>query len=276
MEAVRIGWSEISESSGRTVLECNLFEGCDGDPEIVSVKSCENTIRNNTFLASQGALVLRHGNGSRVEGNIFLGEGREGTGGIRIYGSDHVVVNNHLEGLSGVGYDATIQIDGGDVDQSGALSSHFRVYRALVAFNTLVDNTTGVEFGGHYELAPVDVVVANNVVVGSMGPLLHPVMTPENLVLEGNIVYALGDATPGMTADESELWLVDPMLAVDEGLSRPQAGGPAIDAARGDYPLVTADLDGDVREDPKDVGADEVGGIVRRPLTAADVGPDAP
>ena len=39
MEAIRIGWSEISLTDGFTVIEYNLFEECDGDPEIVSVKS---------------------------------------------------------------------------------------------------------------------------------------------------------------------------------------------------------------------------------------------
>ena len=39
MEAVRIGWSGISQSSGFTVVEHNVFENVDGDPEIVSVKA---------------------------------------------------------------------------------------------------------------------------------------------------------------------------------------------------------------------------------------------
>ncbi|MEO0875758.1 MAG: chondroitinase-B domain-containing protein, partial [Bacteroidota bacterium] len=51
----------MSLSSGYTIVEHNLFEDCDGDPEIVSVKSCDNIIRHNTFLASYGTLSLRHG-----------------------------------------------------------------------------------------------------------------------------------------------------------------------------------------------------------------------
>lgn len=58
MEAVRMGWSAMSNSSGNTILENNLFENCDGDPEIVSVKSCDNIVRNNTFIGSYGSLSL--------------------------------------------------------------------------------------------------------------------------------------------------------------------------------------------------------------------------
>ncbi len=81
-EAIRVGWSELSLTDGYTVIEYNLFERCDGDPEIVSIKSSKDTVRYNTFRASQGSLTLRHGNGSVVYGNFFLGEGREGTGGV--------------------------------------------------------------------------------------------------------------------------------------------------------------------------------------------------
>ncbi|MCP3800811.1 hypothetical protein NLX83_16220 [Allokutzneria sp. A3M-2-11 16] len=43
----------------------------------------------------------------------------------------------------------------------------------------------------------------------------------------------------------------------------------------GSYPAVELDLDGQRRDDRKDVGADERGGH-RVPLTTADVGPGAP
>jgi hypothetical protein len=45
--------------------------------------------------------------------------------------------------------------------------------------------------------------------------------------------------------------------------------------ALGSFPFVTTDIDGNPRSKP-DVGAFEVGGAHRGPLTAADVGPDAP
>jgi poly(beta-D-mannuronate) lyase len=51
-------------SNSRTVVEHNLFQECNGEIEIVSSKSCENTYRYNTFLNCEGAVTLRHGDTS--------------------------------------------------------------------------------------------------------------------------------------------------------------------------------------------------------------------
>jgi len=42
-------------------------------------------------------LVLRHGSNATVDGNYFLGEDVEGTGGIRISDSDHTITNNYIQ-----------------------------------------------------------------------------------------------------------------------------------------------------------------------------------
>jgi hypothetical protein len=278
MEAIRIGWSQISESSGYTVLEHNLFENADGDPEIVSVKSSDNIVRYNTFRTSQGVLSARHGDRNRFEGNFFLGEGKPGTGGIRLYGSDHVVVNNYFEGLTGTGYDAALQIDGGDVDTSGALSSHWRVYRATVAFNTFVNNTSTIEIGTNYPLPPVDTVVAYNVMTGTQGPLISENRDPVDMTYLGNIAHPTGSATVGITAGPDEVRVVDPQLIATSGLWRLAGDSPAIGEAGEGLGVVTEDMDGHARTAPMDVGADEysVEPPLRGPLTAVEVGIDAP
>jgi Dockerin type I domain len=61
-----------------------------------------------------------------------------------------------------------------------------------------------------------------------------------------------------------------------DGLWRPGPASPAINGGAGDYSgVTTTDVDGQARIGIYDVGADEVSAatIVRRPLTAADVGP---
>lgn len=88
-------------SSGYTKIEQNLFENCDGDPERVFVKTCDNIIRYNTFLSSKGTVCLRNGNRTVVNGNYFLGQGKEGTGGIRFQGDEYKIYNNYFEGLTG-------------------------------------------------------------------------------------------------------------------------------------------------------------------------------
>jgi poly(beta-D-mannuronate) lyase len=144
-ESIRIGWSEMSKSNGYTTVEFNLFEDCDGDPEIVSVKSSDNTIRHNTFLKSYGTLSLRHGNRNRIEGNYFFGGNKPiGTspagstlyiGGIRIYGKDHVIINNDMQGLNGTKWDApiTLTLDDAIDGESSSISKHFRAENILIA-----------------------------------------------------------------------------------------------------------------------------------------------
>lgn len=273
MEAIRVGQSAMSESDGHTIIESNLFENCDGDPEIVSVKSNDNVVRYNTFLTSQGTLTQRHGNRGRFYGNFFLGGGKEGTGGIRLYGQDHLVHNNYFEGLTGSGYDAALQVDGGDVDTDGALSSHFRVYRATIVHNTFVNNVSNIEIGANYDLAPVDSVIADNVVTGGEGKLFNELMTPENMTYEGNIAWPTGSATVGDVPAE----VADPLLVEDGPVYRITPDSPAVDAGTGGHDFLTDDMDGQARTGTPDTGADEhsTAEVTRGPLTPADVGPDA-
>ncbi|ONI81376.1 hypothetical protein ALI144C_22460 [Actinosynnema sp. ALI-1.44] len=272
MEAIRVGWSEISRSSGFTVIESNLFEDCDGDPEIISVKSNDNTVRYNTFRSSQGTLSHRHGNRGAFHGNFFLGEGKPGTGGIRVYGQDHKIYNNYFEGLTGTGYDAALQLDGGDVDTSGALNAHWRVYRATVVNNTFVNNISNVEIGANYKYAPVDSVIADNVVTGSQGTLFNEVKAPVNLTYAGNIAWPTGSANVGVTRG---VRAVDPQLARSGPVYRIGSASPAVDAGSGGYPFVADDMDGQARTGKPDTGADEhsSSAVLRGPLIAADVGP---
>ncbi|MCC8243070.1 chondroitinase-B domain-containing protein [Saccharothrix luteola] len=278
MEAVRVGWSGISRSSGFTIVESNLFENCDGDPEIISVKSNDNTVRYNTFRTSQGTLSHRHGNRGTFHGNFFLGGGKAGTGGIRVYGQDHKIYNNHFEGLTGTGYDAALQLDGGDVDTSGALNAHWRVYRATVAHNTFVDNVSNIEIGANYSLPPVDLVITDNVVTGSQGKLFNERKAPVNATYAGNIAWPTGSATAGVTKPADAVRVVDPLLVGEGSPYRIGAGSPAIDAGTGRHPFITDDMDGQARTGVADVGADEwsTAPVTRGPLDAGDIGPTAP
>lgn len=275
MEAIRVGRSTISRSSGFTVVESNLFEDCDGDPEIVSVKSNDNTVRYNTFRSSQGTLSHRHGNRGRLHGNFFLGEGKAATGGIRLYGEDHKVYNNHFEGLTGTRYDAALQVDGGDVDGTGPLNAHWRVHRATVVHNTFVNNRSNIEIGANYTFPPVDTVIADNVVTGSDGKLFNELKVPVNSTYAGNIAWPTGSATVGVTRPAEAIRVVDPLLGRRGPVHRIGAGSPAVDTGTGRYAFVTDDVDGQRRAGVPDVGADErsPGPILRRPLRPIDVGP---
>ena len=302
-ESIRIGWSEMSLSSGYTIVEHNLFEDCDGDPEIVSVKSCDNTIRHNTFVASYGTLSLRHGNRNRVEGNYFFGNGKAigtspagstiYTGGIRIYGTDHVIVNNYMEGLNGTRWDAPITLTLGDAidGESSSLSKHFRAERVTIAYNTLVNNSHGIEIGydnnGNYNKDLEDITIANNLITGSENSLVEIVDTDndqgEQITWYSNLMYPTDDATLlagatstvfGATAVTNE----NPHLIFDDFTN--------VWKATGETPLyqnavitaiINEDIEGQERPNTSNPGADHYSleSVRYSPLTTEDVGPNA-
>lgn len=139
-ESLQLGQSQDSPNPSRSLVEHNLFEACDGEAEIVSNKSCENTYWANTFLRCAGTLTLRHGDRCIVEDNAFLGEGKKGAGGIRVIGRDHLVRRNRLEGVSA--------FDGGVVAiyagiPDGPLNGYFAADRARVEQNFFSDTQGG-------------------------------------------------------------------------------------------------------------------------------------
>ena len=140
-EAIRIGTSDQSLSDSFTTVESNLFERIDGEIEIISVKAGRNTLRNNTFLESAGTLTLRHGDNNVVQGNYFIGNGKDRSGGVRVIGEDQVIVNNYFEGLDGRAGGA-ISISAGGT--TPPVNGHATVKNALIANNTIV-NVNGTQ-----------------------------------------------------------------------------------------------------------------------------------
>ena len=96
-ETIRIGTSEYQNVNSQALVSGNYFVQADGENEIITNKSMNNTYLNNTFRRSRGSLVMRHGSDATVTGNYFLGENVEGTGAIRITDSNHQITNNYIQ-----------------------------------------------------------------------------------------------------------------------------------------------------------------------------------
>ncbi|WP_259617998.1 chondroitinase-B domain-containing protein [Paenibacillus doosanensis] len=281
-ETIRLGLSGISLSDGFNTIQYNLFENTDGEPEIVSVKSSNNTVRYNTFKTSQGGVTSRHGHFNSFYGNFFLGDGTEPKeDGIRIYGNDHKIYNNYMEKLTG----KAILLDSGDYDggssghpsnpSSSDLAAQWKIYRAQVVNNTIVDSATGIIVGSGKTYAPQDSRVANNIVRNSGGTLYNEAAAT-NTVFEGNIGY--GSTLNNKSRTSAEIWNTNPLFTTVNGLQKLSSSSPAIDYAKGTYSFVTTDMDGETRS-VNDTGADERSSattFVNHPLTASEVGPGAP
>ncbi len=162
-EMIRVGVSEHCEFNSNTKIEDNYFEKCDGETEIISIKSCKNIVRNNLFKECQGAVVLRHGNYNTIANNVFLGNGKKGTGGVRVINKGHLIVNNFFFKCKGVDFRSPLSIMNG-VPNSPA-NRYVGVSDAIIANNSFYDCTPISFCEGRSEersLQPKNVQFINN------------------------------------------------------------------------------------------------------------------
>lgn len=174
-ETIRVGVGRTAYSNSNTRIENNLFERTNGEIETISIKSGGNVIRGNTFREVAGTVTLRRGSGNTVEDNIFLGNGKPGTGGIRVTGNDHVVRGNVIQGVEGqVG--GAISISCG-VEKKTDEAEYDPVKRLRVQGNVIVDAGTpaikaDAMCNAKRNIRPSDVDVDDNVVVASKAPMM--------------------------------------------------------------------------------------------------------
>lgn len=263
-EAFQFGLSGFSLSSSNSIVEYNLFEDCDGENELISVKASRVTVRYNTIRNCPAQFTLRHGNFNQVYGNYFIN-----TPGLRIFGDDHLIHSNHFENCS---IAINIGNGGAEVADGAPLTSHDRPDRVIIAFNTLVNNKTNIVQTARVNgLGSTFITVANNIVQGG-GPAASIIGPSANPSWEGNIIFntdGAGDMPAG------SFTLTDPKLIRDAtGEYHLQKGSPAINAGKGNYTNILFDMDGQSRKLPLDAGADEVSGepVKTRVLNPADVG----
>lgn len=169
-ETLRIGTSHYSLSDSFTLVENNYFDRCDGEVEIVSVKSGSNQLRGNLFFESKGTLTLRHGDNNIVEENIFLGGRVDHTGGIRVINKGQIIRNNYLEGLTGYRFGGSLVVMNGVPNSS--INRYHQVVNAQIENNSMINNE-------HIQLAagsdaersatPVDSQFTSNLIVNDNG-----------------------------------------------------------------------------------------------------------
>jgi poly(beta-D-mannuronate) lyase len=247
-EAFQFGLSGFSLSSSNSIVEYNLFEDCAGENELISIKASAVSLRYNTIRDCPAQTTLRHGNKCQVYGNYFLN-----TPGLRFFGDDHIIHSNYFENCN-----PAIQVGNGgaEVADGAPLTSHDRPDRVVVAFNTLVNNKTNIVQSGRTNgLGSTFITIANNLIQGG-GPAATISGPNTNGTWEGNIIFNTNGAGD-MPADSYQT--IDPKLVKDvSGAFHLQKESAAVNAAKGNYPSITTDMDGQKRIAPSDTGADEV------------------
>lgn len=190
-ECIQLGQSGDSEKNGDCVIEYNLFERCDGETEIISNKTGNNSYRFNTFVESAGCLTLRHGDNCLVENNAFFGNGKPLSSGIRIIGKGHTVRNNYFDDLSGITGGVIVLYTG---FPGSPLNGYFAADDTQLENNLVVDcQGVGLYLHGGYgernrTILPKRVSIKNNLIhLGVFGHLQVAGELPD-AVFENNIV----------------------------------------------------------------------------------------
>ena len=289
-ETIRTGGNDLGASgqSSFTIIEENLLEHCNGEDELMSLKSSDNIVRNNTILNCRGAICMRLGNRNVASGNFIIAtESGPAFGGIKLYGFEHRV----FTGLTGRRHEAPFSLVPGmyDVPTTDNIGKKYddntaaAPARCWIAFNTWVD-CSSLQFGFEKEEkgrqhTPKACVFINNLVVHTK-PMPTPLINlgrTRDLRAHDNLGFTV---EPAPTADWARWFrFADPRLQqADKGLWRLTAQSPAIDAAFEDSTKMVDDIFGHARKSRYDLGAEEFSQetSVRTRLTADKVGPDAP
>ncbi len=213
-EIIRIGFGQPTGNiKSFTTVEHNFFEECDGEKEIISSKSSNNIFRYNTFLKCRGTLSLRQGTNGLVESNYFFGGNVDHTGGIKISGRNHLIINNYFANLKGKNFMAPISLLNGDGKDSTEQSLHPNVKNITIENNTFINNDNTIVVGIAYEnknaaKAPQDIKLQNNIFYTSKNQFITQVTKADNLNVQGNTFFG---AAPGLNLSNTDR-VTDPKL----------------------------------------------------------------
>jgi poly(beta-D-mannuronate) lyase len=193
-ETIQIGNSFSSMSPSYTMVANNLFEECNGEVEVISSKTNFNEFRNNIFYKSEGSLVTRHGNYCTIDGNYFIGDGKnENIGGIRIINTGHWVTNNYFYNIKGKNFRSALAVMNG-IPKS-PLNRYNQVTDVVVAYNTYINCDSPWQFGVGQNLSQEDVLPSSEI------RSARPIRT----IVANNVIYnEKGDASPIIEHDRAD------------------------------------------------------------------------
>jgi poly(beta-D-mannuronate) lyase len=190
-ETIRVGVSRYALTSSRTNIHHNYFERCSGEVEIISIKSGDNQINNNTFYECEGGLVLRHGERNTVTGNVFVGNNKPYTGGVRIINPGHTVSHNLFIQLAGERFHSGFSILNGV--PNSLPNRYVQVKDVQIHHNTFVD-CKSIAFGAGKDpertAPPKNVTFRNNFIVTRGARLYDDANNDGGIVFTNNTFQA--------------------------------------------------------------------------------------
>lgn len=188
-ETIRIGTSTFSMNDSYATVQNNIFDKCDGEVEIISIKSGFNKIMNNLFYECAGTVTFRHGNNSEVSSNYFIANNVTNSGGIRLIGENQKVHGNYLYKVAGRTLRSAISVM--NAYEKPSLSDYWQVKNADIQNNIIVSAREAFVLGSGKDndrtVAPDGVNISNNYVINPT-TLLVTQDEPKNLKMQSNQV----------------------------------------------------------------------------------------
>jgi poly(beta-D-mannuronate) lyase len=196
-EEIRVGVSRYSLTASYTFIEHNYFERVSGEVEIISIKSCYNTVSQNTFFECEGGLVLRHGNHNTIEGNLFICNSKPFTGGIRVINPDQTVAHNLILNSAGVRFRSALGVLNGVPNSQ--LNRYYQVVNSNITHNSFI-NCTAIVFGAGKDnertAAPKNVVFRDNFISTSSNALYEDLNKDGGVIIKDNAAKTPAIALP--------------------------------------------------------------------------------
>ena len=277
-ETIRCGSSSFVDVDFNVTIENNTFyhsiQAVDGgasdqtgEPEMLSIKSRRNVVRNNTILNNYGEVCIRQGDYNVVEGNVFLAGGaydsagnivltetrNDRMGGVRAFGFGNVIANNYFYKLGSDGIRSAVILGSGSTDV-GTLSaltngSNGAQYETAnythVIGNTFIDcNTISLDNANGEPVAVYGTQFLNNVIsyssnIGANGMVGNDTAGYGSLLLatrggtaSGNHVYSSNNSQLGSAkALLGDTWLNDTFEGYSTGATPTSTTSPQLVSA---------------------------------------------
>jgi len=199
-ETIRVGVSRYSLTASHTQIHHNFFYQCNGEVEIISIKSGNNVISRNTFYECEGGLVLRHGSKNTIEGNIFIGNNKPYTGGVRVINPGHQVYNNLFIDLAGERFRSALGVLNGV--PNSAINRYYQVKDADIHHNTFI-NCANIIFGAGKDaertLAPENVRFHHNYINTRNSVLYEDANKNGGIIFSANLFTGKAKVLKGFT-----------------------------------------------------------------------------
>jgi len=196
-ETIRVGVSRYALTPSRTNIHHNYFERCSGEVEIISVKSGDNQINFNTFYECEGGLVLRHGERNTVTGNVFIGNNKPYTGGVRIINPGHIVRDNLFIQLAGERFHSAFSVLNG---VPNSLPNRYVQVKDVQIYNNTFVDCKSIVFGAGKDpertAPPRNVVFRNNMISVRSGRLYEDANNDGGILFSNNTALTPENAIP--------------------------------------------------------------------------------